>query len=89
MLIKFEYSEKERDLFTCVGLGDIMDHINPITLYRMAAEHEFIRNTDDEISDSVRRCLIAINGLAIFRMTPEWDALIFVCDYRRYSGKIR
>lgn len=73
------YSEKEMELIRSLDCQEMLPFMLPHPVYRMMVEKVFMDNINDERSDSLRRCIQAWNGLheeKIFRLTPEWDALI-------------
>lgn len=78
------YSEKEMKLIAKLEMLDVMESkfIVPPLLYNMMAMKCFMDGRNDEISDSVRRCLIALsnhtesNKNPVYRLTQEFDDLI-------------
>lgn len=77
MIRNSEYSEKEQRLFTHFGYDDLlMTHIDPLGMYRLAVTRAFISNEQGPWADSLRRCIQAMETCRIYRMTPEWDAMI-------------
>jgi len=71
-----DYSEKEKLLFKYFSLDHLMVQLNPITLYRMAGERAFLDKMEGPEVDSLRRCIIASNNCSVYRVSPEWDAMI-------------
>lgn len=79
--LKQDYSEKELCLFSAMDIKEsIMEdrYISVITIYRMMAEECFLENRQDDVAQSVRNCLNAMNKMNPKRMTPEWDKLIVI-----------
>jgi len=72
----FNYSEKEMAIFTYFGVGDIASFIDFQNIYKMAMLNAFIRNDQTFYSESLRNCIKAWQECKIYRMTPEWEALI-------------
>lgn len=79
----FEYSKKELALLSHYdsAIGDISHFFVPSYLYNMVARIAFIQPvlldyTRVVYDDSLRKCLRAFDDNSIYRMTPEWDALI-------------
>lgn len=82
----YEYSEKEKKLIASLKFEDIASSpsIVPALLYPMMAVECFRHNRQDNIANSVRKCLLAMeeatrkNGNHILRLTKEFDDLIEV-----------
>jgi hypothetical protein len=74
--IKYEYSKKEMELIKWYKFLDIYERLSPPELYRLMAEKAFLDDDRTAYSDSLRRCLRALNTGNIKRLTPEWDELI-------------
>jgi hypothetical protein len=84
MLGTVEYSVAEMILFDHFGMADIAPNIQPPMLYTMLASKAFIMNDQTSWSDSLRRCITALEKGTTYRMTPEWDRLIFKGIEDRY-----
>lgn len=76
MLGTVEYSNAEMAMFTHFGMADIAANIQPPMLYTLLASKAFMMNDQTPWSDSLRRCITALEKGTAYRMTPEWDALI-------------
>lgn len=78
--ISEKYSPAEILMITThFGFGNLVNHCEPLPLYRMMVEIAFMTNDQTWGAHSLRRCMEALNNqgrMKIFRMTPEWDALI-------------
>jgi len=73
------YSAKELALINALGFGYLVDReggITPLVLYRMMRDKCFLDDITGPITDSVRKCLVALDRGAPQRDTPEWDQLI-------------
>ena len=72
-----QYSEKEIELFTRLGLQSMMEvYPCPPKLYQDVALNLFKEKRSGPLVESVRRCLIAIEKCSPYRKTPEWEDLI-------------
>jgi hypothetical protein len=71
-----EFSDKERDLFVFFGLSNLIDYIEPVTLYQMCVEKAFLDDIQGPYVDSLRRCYKALRNCSVYRMTQEWDEMI-------------
>ena len=76
--LPYEYSEKEIGLMKELGVLDIASSPSqvPVLMYHIMALICFRDNRQDNVSDSVRRCLIACENNKTNRLTPEFDSLI-------------
>ena len=74
--MKNEYSQKEQDMFAALGYTDLMDSIDPIGLYNMAARRVFEKNIQGAAAQSLRRTSKAISDSSPYRNTPQFDNLI-------------
>jgi len=74
------YSEKELALihYYFPQFDDrALESITALPLYRMMVEEAFMSdNCDDIFSCSLRRCMNALRECKIYRLAPEFDALI-------------
>lgn len=73
-----KYSDQEIKLFSSLGYENIigLNSIEPIVLYRMAAEEVFIKNISGPNVDALRRGLKAIVYCECHRNTWEFENLI-------------
>lgn len=72
-------SEKEAKMFEILGFGYLLDKeidIEALSLYRMATEQCFLENTQGPAVESLRKSYKAYLTCKVYRMTPEFDALI-------------
>lgn len=82
--MKIEYSGKERKLLNHFGIEDALLDVIPIpsNVYRIAVFEAFIRTESGCYVNTLRRILreskVGIGD--IYRMTPEFDALIQLED---------
>ena len=83
----YEYSDKEIQLIEAINFQDIAKNPNvpPTLLYNALAVECFRRNKNDNVENSVRRCLLALEDSCrrdsknpIFRGTKEFDDLIVI-----------
>lgn len=73
----FEYSEKELQMFEALGWERrLVTALAPSSITRMAVEKAFIFAQQGLAVESLRRVAAALNLCQIYRMTPEWDAMI-------------
>jgi hypothetical protein len=74
--MKNEYSKKEQELIAYFGYSDISasSTCNSLSLYLLMVKKAFMNDDRTVAADSLRRCMA--NFGKIYRMTPEWDALI-------------
>jgi hypothetical protein len=72
------YSDKEKKMFELLGVKEMMNHLEPTSLYRVAIEEAFLENKTGPAVDSLRRCAKAFSNHKPFRMTEEFDALIIL-----------
>lgn len=73
---RIEISAKERDLFVFFGFSDLVDVVEPVVLYHLCVEKAFVDDIQGPYVDSLRRCYRALLTCSVYRMTPEWDAMI-------------
>lgn len=76
-----DYSDKEIALFKALGMNmgidlELLKIMYPSQVYKAAIETAFLENLQTPAAESLRRCVNASNGSTVFRLTPEWDALI-------------
>ncbi len=75
------FSDKETKLIKYFGFGEYLDNehfnSNPLGLYRIIIEYCFINNIIGYEVDSLRRCYKAILNSTPYRMTKEFDDLIY------------
>jgi hypothetical protein len=76
--MKPEYSQKEIDLIRYFGYDDLIhdNNISAPTIYRMMVEKAFLCDLRGKPVESLRRCQRTLNSCFIYRLTPEWDAMI-------------
>ena len=76
--MKNEYSQKEIDLFKYFGYYDLIrdTNISAPVIYRMMIEKAFLEDMKGKPVESLRRCQKALNSCSVYRLTPEWDAMI-------------
>lgn len=70
------YSDKEKLLFAHYGLDDLLDHLDAVTLYRMAVNKAFMMNDQGAYADSLRRCVQALDSCTAYRFSPQWEEMI-------------
>jgi hypothetical protein len=86
----FQYSPKEMELISYFGFADIAHLIAPDGIYRMMAEKAFLDGDQSSAAQSLRCCIKAMGN--IYRMSPEWDALIempIAAQYRQPEWVLR
>jgi hypothetical protein len=73
-----EYSQKEIDLFKYFGYDDLAScrSITVPVIYSMMVEKAFLCDMHGKPVESLRRCQKALNSRSVYRLTPEWDAMI-------------
>lgn len=73
-----QYSDKELKMIEFFGYGNIAQEqgVTAIVLYRMMVEKAFAENLHGPAVESLRRCFNAFEQHTLYRMTPEWDAMI-------------
>jgi hypothetical protein len=78
--MRWTYSDKERKLLNYFDITDAMiDNVSVSAgnLYRIAIQNAFIYGyTEGRHTESLRRCGRALVNCKIYRLTPEWDAMI-------------
>jgi len=72
----YKYSDKEKELIEALGFTEIMQMFSPTQLYNIMTSACFVEQRTGLAVDSLRRCVLARMNDAVFRMTPEFDALI-------------
>lgn len=70
------YSEKEQAMFKDLGFEDLLIHLTPPVLYKLAIEDAFLKNKTGPVVESLRRTGTALKNCNPYRGTPEFDALI-------------
>ena len=74
------YSDKERKLLNWFDIPDAVIDCSSCaapTLYRMAVENAYLdQYTYGCETESLRRCAKALRDCSVYRLTPEWDAMI-------------
>ena len=84
MTYPYEYSDAEKRLISTLKMEDVAmsPHQPPPLLFTWMAVQCFRDNRNDDVSTSVRNCLLAMEKAhtpgAICRLTPEFDKLILV-----------
>jgi hypothetical protein len=75
--VKIKYSEKEIKLFNSLGYNDLLAHIEPYVLYRMAVEKVFLDNLSGPNIEALRRAAksMLVDGKP-YRFTPEFEKLL-------------
>lgn len=75
--MKIKYSEKEIKLFNSLGYNDLLAHIEPYVLYRMAVEKVFLDNLSGPNIEALRRAAksMLVDGKP-YRFTPEFEKCI-------------
>lgn len=71
-----KYSDKEKELFSSLGVGDLMEVFNPPRLYRTAMALAFSGNREGKDVESLRRCVKSLDNCSPYRLTEGFDALI-------------
>lgn len=71
-----KYSVKEKELFSSLGVGHLVEAFNPPKLYRTAMTLAFSSNREGKDVESLRRCIKAVDNCFPYRLTEEFDALI-------------
>lgn len=71
------YSKAEQALFEALGFKDLLSHLEPWGLYRMASEKAFVNNLQGPEIEALRRGTKALLvDCKPYRMTPEFDSLV-------------
>jgi len=83
--MKALYSEPEMKLMRTFRIPEALlkdEFVSAPQLYRIMVEEAFLYpdKYEDNAIESLRRCYWAIMECKIYRMTPEWDALIQLDD---------
>lgn len=86
--MEYEYSEAEKKLISFFGYADRKDLINPMALYRILAEKAFIENLQGPAVEALRRAYEALQSCSVYRMSPEFDKLLFFEDTKAEKPKI-
>lgn len=75
--MKPTFSDKELQMIEHFGYAELAPHIEPLVMYRLLTHRAFILNDQTAFAAGLRRAMIAFDtGAKIYRMTPEWDALL-------------
>lgn len=74
--MSINYSTNEIKLFNHFGLNDLLQHVEPINLYRIAIDIVFRKNMTGIHVDALRNGYNAIIDCNPLRMTPEFELLI-------------
>lgn len=76
--MKTDYSDAERRLFRVFDFEYLCEYRNiaPVMIYRNCVEVAFLKVMAGPAVDALRRGYGALQECAIYRMTPEFDALI-------------
>jgi hypothetical protein len=82
------YSDGEIKLFSYFGFTDLLEAVEPLTLYRMAVSRAFADNDQTAYADSLRRCVLATDEGWPYRLTAEFNALIKIPENGQ-EGKMR
>ena len=75
MSISSEYSTKEIQLFKYFDVDT--NHFTPPTAYRLAVETAFVNDMHGPEVQSLRRCARALRDTKVYRLTKEWDQMIW------------
>jgi hypothetical protein len=75
-MIKPSYSDAEQELFDALGVGHLMEFMEAHWLYKEAVHKVFIEDAIGSAVEALRRGFSALQGCRVYRMTPEFDALI-------------
>jgi hypothetical protein len=73
---KPEYSDKEREMLECFVDSNLLDNVDPVTVYRIAVHEAFIANINGPAVDDLRRTFTALELGTCTRLSPEWDEMI-------------
>lgn len=81
MFATHEYSDAEVKLASKFGFNlEVMKHNAALPIYRVMVETAFMYDMKGPEVDALRRCMRAFNetdeSKKIYRLTPEWDAMI-------------
>lgn len=71
------YSEAEKKLFTALHLEEYLNKLEPVVLYRVAAEQAFVKDERGPIVDALRRgCQALLHDGTPYRHTEAFDSLL-------------
>jgi hypothetical protein len=70
------YSDKEIRMLTNFVDLQLLDQTEPLTVYRVAVDHAFMKNINGPAADSLRRTMLAFHQGKPCRNTREFDDLI-------------
>ncbi len=78
-----DFSPNEIKLFTKLGLEKFLEIYKdtPIAIYDLAVYVAFIKNSQGNDIDALRRGFNAIQNCNPYRMTPEFEKLIEFSEY--------
>jgi len=80
MLNRNNFSPNEQKLIDFVGISktclDIKCYINPISIWEMMVKKAFALNMKGPEVEAIRRGFIALESGNVFRMSPEFEAII-------------
>jgi hypothetical protein len=76
--VKERYSQKEIDMLLCFITPEVLQSVEPLTAYRLAAEEAFRENLRGAYVQSLRRTYKAFCEGTAVRNSSEWDAMINV-----------
>jgi len=85
--MRSEYSEKELAMFEWFGYADLTNNLTPVVLYRLCVEKAFTNDLRGPYVNSLRRCAIALRDCTCYRMTPEWDKMIYSPGDELFEGE--
>jgi hypothetical protein len=77
-----KYSDKEQQLINALGFGDFLEQ-EPAVTYKVLALHCFSKDIHGHLADSVRRCYNAMTESNPYRLTEEFDNLIYFPQFER------
>ena len=72
-----KYSDEELKMFRGLGFNDnLIFNVTEVGMYRIAMEHVFCENIQNEYAEGLRRAYKAFRDCKVYRMTPEFNKLI-------------
>jgi hypothetical protein len=72
------YSDAEQELFDALGMSHLMEFMDAHWLYQEAVKIVFMGSAEGSAVEALRRGFNAMQSCRVYRMTPEFDALISI-----------
>ena len=63
-------------MFEALGLGHLLDSLEPMPVYRIAVGDAFANDTKGPHVEALRRAYLALCDAKLYRTTPEFDKLL-------------